>query len=216
MSFVTDFDGTITDDDFFVYVKEAFLDDTALAPWNRYLAGEITHFDALKQMFGSIRVNEEELINLIKKVNVDKWVIPTFEMLHKAQIPIYIASAGCDYYIKLLIGHEIEKYGVTLVTNRSSYSQLSGLMIERLPKDSPFYNEEIGISKAGIVNHLLQGGKRVVFAGDGPPDFEPAKLADTVFAKKILLEKCEKEGLKTKKFNDYQDIYTFFESELAK
>jgi len=216
IAFVTDFDGTITDEDFFQYVKEAFFDDSALVPWQQYLEGKLSHFDALKQMYGTLRVCENDLIALVKKVNIDEWVLPTFKLLYDANIPIYIASAGCDYYINLLMGNEIEKYSATLITNSSRYSQTDGLIMERPPEDSQFYDKCVGISKKKIVSLLQQGGKRIVFAGDGPPDIEPARIADTVFTKKILLEKCVNEGIKTEEFSNYKDIYTFFESELIK
>ena len=209
IAFVTDFDGTITDDDFFQYVKDAFLDESALAPWQLYLEGKTTHFEALKQIYGSLRVSEDELVDLVKKVSVDEWLIPTFEMLHNAQIPIYIASAGCDYYINLLIGDIIDKYGVRLVTNDSSYTQGGGLLMEK-PLESSYYDENVGISKRKIIAQLKESGWNVVFAGDGPPDIEPARLADIVFAKKILLDKCMAEGISIEGFNSYRDIYRYF------
>ena len=216
LALVTDFDGTITDDDFFQYVKDAFFDDSVLVPWGHYLEGNLSHFDALKQIYGTLRASEGEIINLVKKVSVDKWVIPTFKLLHEAKIPIYIASAGCDYYINLLLGKEIEQYGAKLITNSSSYSQAGGLLMERPAKDSPFYDEGVGISKKKIVETLHKDGKHVIFAGDGPPDIEPARVADVVFARHILLEKCIGEGVKTEDFNGYKDIYNYFESELTK
>ena len=50
-AFVSDFDGTITGDDFFAYASEAFFDEKSLTPWRRFKKGEITHFEALKEMF---------------------------------------------------------------------------------------------------------------------------------------------------------------------
>ena len=215
ISFVSDFDGTITDDDFFAYVKDAFFDDTVLKPWHLYLDGELSHFEALKQIYGTLRVSEEELRDLVKKVKIDEWVMPTFELCFNAKIPIYVASAGCDFYINLLIGKEIEKFNITLITNESTYSQASGLFMERPPKESPFYDENVGISKKEIVRVLKEDGYRVIFAGDGPPDIEPAKLSDVVFAKKLLLEKCQKEGISTEVFNDFRNIYSFLEREIS-
>ena len=216
ITFVTDFDGTISDDDFFEYVKNAYFDDSVLEPWRRYLAGELSHFDALKQIYGSLRVSEGEIKESIKKVRLDEWAIPTFKLCYASQIPIYIVSAGCDYYINLLIGGEIEEYKINLITNHSAYSQIAGLCMEKPPKDSPFYDENIGISKKEVVKVLQESGERVIFAGDGPPDIEPARLADVVFAKKILLENCKNEGIKTESFNNFKDIYSFFEREIAK
>ena len=49
-------------------------------------------------------------------------------------------------------------------------------------------------------------GYFTVYAGDGRPDIKAAKSADAVFAKGILAALCEKENIKTLKFNDFGDI----------
>jgi 2-hydroxy-3-keto-5-methylthiopentenyl-1-phosphate phosphatase len=65
------------------------------------------------------------------------------------------------------------------------------------------------------VQALQDKGECVVYAGDGPPDLEPARFADVVFAKKILLNNCKNEGIKTEVFRDFKDIYHFFERMIA-
>ena len=77
----------------------------------------------------------------------------------------------------------------------------------RPPYDSEFYDARVGISKAGVVQSLKRQGYDVVFAGDGPPDFAPAQIADVVFAKKILLEKCLEANIKTQPFETFDDVY---------
>ena len=203
---VIDFDGTITDDDFFIYVRDAFLNDNALKPWRLYLDNRITHFNALKQIYGSLRVSEEEINQLIENVKIDGSALELFEYCFNKNIPVYIASAGCDYYIKRLIGDKIKEYNINLITNTGYYSKEKGLVIEPPPVDAWYYNESNGISKANIVNHLKNKNYHVIFAGDGPPDIEPAKVADIVFAKKILLEKCIELGIKTRNFLTCQEI----------
>ena len=210
---VIDFDGTITDEDFFVYLKEAYLDENSLEPWERYMDGKLTHFNALKEIFSTLRVNEADLQTLISQVKVDDWAIPLFELCNRLQIPIYIASAGCDYYINHIL--DIKKYGITLITNSSTYSQTEGLKMLLSKTDNPYYDENTGISKRKVVELLHNDGYRVIFAGDGPPDIEPAKIADVVFAKKILLEKCLAHGIPTETFDTCKDIYSFIEREAA-
>ena len=209
LALVIDFDGTITDDDFFVYVRDAYFDDKALAPWRQYLNGELTHFNALKQIYGTLRVSEEEINRLVEKVKIDKSALELFKYCFNNNIPVYIASAGCDYYIKRLIGNEIQKYNITLITNTSYYNKDEGLVMQSPPVDSWYYKESTGISKASIVEYLKKNGHFVVFAGDGPPDIEPAKIADAVFAKKILLEKCIELGISTEEFIICEQIINY-------
>lgn len=208
-AFVTDFDGTITDDDFFNHIATQYFNEEALKPWHEYMKGNKTHFDALNEMFSGLKVPTDEFNQFISKIAVDKYFSSTIEMCFSKNIPIYICSAGCDYYINLLIGDLIKKYHITLVTNKSSYCPLKGLNMQKPAKDSPYYDEKIGISKASIVKKLHDLGYKVIYAGDGPPDIEAAKIADIVFAKKILLSKCQELGIKTMKFNDFNDISNF-------
>lgn len=70
-AFVSDFDGTITGDDFFTYASAAFFDEKSLTPWRRFKKGEITHFEALKEMFEKIRVSCGEFNAFMDKIPVD-------------------------------------------------------------------------------------------------------------------------------------------------
>lgn len=211
IALVTDFDGTIIFDDIFWFLVDHYLDKEQLEPWNQYLRGELNHFDALNQIFQNLRVSEEELNNFVKGIKPDEYFLPTVELCKEKHIPIYITSAGCDYYINKIIGDIITEYGITLITNKGEYSEETGLKMTPLPKDSPFYNKEIGISKKAVVEKLQEEGYKIIFAGDGKPDFAPAEISEVVFARKSLLKRCKEEGIKTERFQSYKDIYTFIE-----
>ena len=210
IAFVSDFDGTITDDDFFEYTTKTYFDEDALKPWKAYVAGKKNHFDALKEMFAKIRVEEKDLKGLIETINIDKNFEKVIKLCASKDIDLYICSAGNDYYIMQAIGNIIKKYNIKLVTNHGEYSKEDGLVMTAPEKTDPFYDEKIGISKSKLVQSLKDEGAFVVFAGDGPPDIAPARIADVVFAKKKLLKKCHDEKIKTKKFGDFSDIYTYF------
>lgn len=204
----TDFDGTISEDDFFWYVADSYFDKSALEPWNKYLRGELTHLEAMNAIFSQIRLPETELLAFIDTIRIDPEFAATAELCRHKGIPVYIASAGCDYYINRLLGSVIAANNIRLVTNHGVYSPHTGLVMHP-PADSPFYDPEVGISKAKVVDLLHDQGYRVVMAGDGPPDFPAAEKADEVFAKKILLEKCLQANIKTRTFNTFKDVYNF-------
>ncbi len=206
---VSDFDGTISGDDFFTHLSEVFFDDEMLAPWRRYLEGKETHFNALNAMFSQVHLPEDEFKKFIKTIHYDKKFFKAAELCVEKGIPVYICSAGCSYYIDILIGAEIKKYGIKLITNKGIYNPKDGLKMIAPKKSSPYYNEKVGISKKSIVKELKEKGYKVIFAGDGPPDFEPAQIADFVFAKKILLQKCLEAGVKTLGFKDFENVYNF-------
>ncbi len=209
IAFVSDFDGTITKDDFFNYVVDAYLDDTALSPWQEYRTGKKTQFDALNEIFGKIRVKETELDNLISQIYIDPHVNSVWDLCQDRNIPMYICSAGNDYYIKKLIGEDIKNYNIKLITNTATYSKEDGMQMEPLPLSSPFYDKDVGISKSKIIEKLKSDGYFVIFAGDGPPDVAPAMLSDVVFARKYLLSECQKLSKATQNFDSYKNIYNY-------
>ena len=208
-AFVSDFDGTITGDDFFTYASAAFFDEKSLTPWRRFKKGEITHFEALKEMFEKIRVSCGEFNAFMDKIPVDGGFAEGARICREKNMPVYICSAGCDYYIKYLIGNIIEKYGVALVANRGCYSPETGLVMQMPPADSPYFDPATGISKAAVVNRLHREGYEVIYDGDGLPDYEAAWNADVVFARRDLLSKCREAGIAARAFNDFGVINAY-------
>ncbi len=211
IAFVSDFDGTISDDDFFSYTTRAYFDENALAPWREFLTGKKTHFLALKEMFAQLHVPTTDLHQLIDSIHVDPDLDKTWRYCHEKGVSLYVCSAGNDYYIRRLIGDLIKKYDVTLVSNKGEYSAETGLVMTAPDESSPHYDKAVGISKLSVIEKLKSEGFFVVFAGDGPPDVEPAEKADVVFAKKFLLNACREKGIKTEPFSNFGDILAFFE-----
>lgn len=209
IALVTDFDGTITFEDFFWHIANKYFDEQSLEPWREYLSGKMSHINALNAMFSGIRIDNDEFIKFIKEIKFDKNFEKTVKLCQEQNIPVIICSAGCDYYINIMIGDIIKNYDIKVVTNHGVYDDKKGLIMIPPAKDSPYYDEKVGISKSSIVKKLHSKGYEVIFAGDGPPDFEPAKIAEVVFARKMLLEKCIEAGIKTKKFDSYMDIYNY-------
>lgn len=212
IAFVTDFDGTITKEDFFnLAVKRYFAGDNrcGLQPWQDFLDGKITHFQALNKIFNQVRDTKESFDALVDKIVIDDAFLKTVDLCRDAAIPMYILSAGCDYYINRVIGSVIKANDIHLITNKGVLTKEEGLRMIAPDEGSKYFHHDTGVSKAAVVQDLKEQGYFVIFAGDGLPDFAPAELADVVFAKSMLLDKCKQTGLKTEKFNDYNDIYDY-------
>lgn len=211
LALISDFDGTISEKDFFDSVIEKYFDESALEPWREFIRGEKTHFDALKEIFAQIHVPEEDLINFINNLHIDKKFFEVCSLCSENEIPIYICSAGCDYYIRIMIGHEIDDYNIKLVTNYSFYSPTMGLQMQRPFKTEKYYDFAVGINKAKLAEDMQSQGYKVIYCGDGIPDLGAARISDVVFAKSVLKEICQKEGITTQKFNDFNDVYRYIE-----
>lgn len=208
LALVTDFDGTISGDDFFDLIVNKYLTPDALEPWHLYLQGKMTHIEALGRVFAQIRIPEKELLAFIDRIPVDGAFFDTARYCKERKIPLYICSAGCDYYIKRILGDALEKYDICLVTNHGEYSPADGLKLIP-PRNSPFYDKDVGISKAEVVRFLQERGYKTVLCGDGPPDVAPARIADAVFAKKFLLKKCREANIITQPFNTFGDVLSY-------
>lgn len=207
---VTDFDGTMTGRDFFRVALEC-LPAAAASFWERYEAGEISHFEALAAIFAELRFPGEEMDALLARMELDEGITEACYRLHAHGWRLVIASAGCSWYIERLLaplGIEAEIHA-----NPGSFNEQHGLVMKP-PLGSPFFSRETGIDKTRLVKAALEGGT-VAFAGDGRPDLGPAVLVHPSrrFAKGRLAEELAKRG---EGFNRFQSWSGMVDSLLSR
>ena len=207
--FISDFDGTITKQDFFHMAAERILHRDSLQPWEEYHAGRLTHIEALNRIFADIRLSQKEMNAFIATIRVDRAFFAVAALCRKLKIPMQICSAGTEYYVKKRIGRTLKKYNIGILSNGGKYSPKTGLLMIPPPPSSPFYDEDAGISKAAFVQSFKDKGFFVIFAGDGRPDIKAARIADKVFARDLLLELCRKEGLVAQPLKTFKDISAY-------
>lgn len=182
---VSDFDGTMTDRDFFRLALEC-LPRAAASFWEDYKQGEITHFQALTSIFSGLRYPESKIETLLTRMELDPGIGTACLRLRSEGWRLIIASAGCAWYIeKLLAPLGID---AKIHANPGHFTQEEGLVME-FPFSSPYFCRETGIDKTRLVQTALGQGI-VAFAGDGRPDLGPALLVDPSmrFAKGRLAE----------------------------
>jgi 2-hydroxy-3-keto-5-methylthiopentenyl-1-phosphate phosphatase len=114
-----------------------------------------------------------------------------------------ITSSGIDFYIKAIL----EKHDLGVVpflANRGIWVKGLGLVIEEGMVNEDC--DQCGNCKTMLVEQYQARGARVLFVGDGITDECAASKADMVFARRSLLEFCEKEGLLHMSFDTFNDI----------
>ena len=168
---VTDFDGTMTERDFYQLVLERVPPNTPDF-WGQYLAGRLSHFDAINALFGAYRPGEAALISLTRRMGIDPDLHEAVTGLGAAGWDVVVASAGCAWYIERLL----RESRVSIEIHANPGIVEDGRLLMKLPRDSPFFSEETGINKRGVIQKALATYSVVAFAGDGPPDLEPALL----------------------------------------
>ena len=170
---VSDFDGTMTKFDFFDLARRDLPSAADHDYWQDYVAGKITHFEALAGIFGSIRADWPGIENVLAGMQLDPTLKESVERLRAAGWDIVVASAGCGWYIERLLaqaGVELEVHA-----NPGVFAPETGLTLT-LPTASPYFKRETGIDKCAIVRAALARDPDAVFAGDGRPDLAPALL----------------------------------------
>ncbi len=205
---VSDFDGTMTANDFYKLVAERLLPPDALAPWAEYRAGRSTHFEALRDIFAHLRAPEAEILALVDDMAPDPLLAERVGRLAAAGWSVVVASAGCAWYIERILRGLRLSSRVEVHANPGVYDPATGLRMSPPPADSPFFCRETGVDKAAIVRFHLARGATVAFAGDGFAD-EPAALAAPVrlrFARADLAQALTTRGEFFHPFTRWADV----------
>lgn len=170
---VTDFDGTMTRFDFYALVERELLPPDTPDFWSDYRAGRLTHFEALSRYFASIRADEKTVLQLVNRMELDSNLHSAVQALRQNGWQVVIASAGCEWYIRRLLGQA--GVHVEIHANPGRFESGRGLIMEA-NRESPFFSPTHGVDKAAVVRHFRDSGHVVAFAGDGFPDVDASRL----------------------------------------
>ncbi len=202
---VTDFDGTMTRHDFYLLAARSLLPPDMPDYWSEYRAGRLTHFEALQSIFASIRADLATVRAVVDRMELDADLPQAISRLERSGWDVVVTSAGCDWYIRILL----DEVGVKLPvwSNPGRFESGRGLLME-LPRGSRYFSPTLGVDKAAVVRDGIASGRRVAFAGDGFPDAEAARLvpAELRFARGDLANVLGKEGLSFHRFERWSEI----------
>ena len=202
---VSDFDGTMTKNDFFDLARRDLPSAADHDFWQDYVAGKLTHFEALAGIFGSIRTDWAGIEKVLAGMELDPSLKASVARLRAAGWDVVVASAGCGWYIRHLLDRadvQLEVYA-----NPGVFAPETGLVLA-LPEQSPFFKRETGIDKCAIVRAALARDPRAVFAGDGRPDLAPASLVrpENRFARGWLAHHFAQRGEPFHPFETWSEI----------
>ena len=203
--FVTDFDGTLTRHDFYQLALESLIPPDVENYWEAYRAGRISHFEALRLYFSEIQGSEFDVLAVLDQMELVSGLASAVNELEGAGWKIVVASAGCQWYIDLLLS----RAGVELEVHANPGEFIAGRgLVMQMPPASPFRSLNLGVDKAAIVKHYQDRGCLVGFAGDGFPDVEAARLVPPRlrFARRDLAEVLQREQLPFRRFEIWTEI----------
>jgi 2-hydroxy-3-keto-5-methylthiopentenyl-1-phosphate phosphatase len=200
---VSDFDGTITETDFFTLIVQHHMPAGAPDFFEEWRTGKRTHFEAMQAYFAYAPEGDDALQALMRDTRPDPDFRQAVERLDRAGWDVIVVSAGCSWYIeRILAGAK-----VTIHASPGEIVPGGGLQM-RLPVDSPFFSPTHGIDKSAVMRDALARYETVAFAGDGPPDLGPALLAPPHlrFARRWLAEELSRRGDPYRAFHRWSDI----------
>ncbi|MFV8828197.1 MtnX-like HAD-IB family phosphatase [Alkalihalobacterium sp. APHAB7] len=190
-AFVSDFDGTISNQDFYCLVIEKYF-PAGRDLFKKWKAQELLDIDFLKTVFSSIHQSEEQIIKDILSLPIDDYV-PTFiRKVQEQNGDFFVLSAGTDYYIyHLLEKHEITN--VKIFSNEGFFREKNIHL--NIDETHRHYSKRYGIDKSKVIKELKKEYDTVYFIGDSEPDSHPAQYADLTFAKNGLQELLKEKNI---------------------
>lgn len=204
---LTDFDGTITTVDLgsqfiFKFVTES-LDDIERDFAKGKIGSRIAYEKIAARLKGS-RGNMLEHVLAIEKL--DPYFLEFCSLCREKNIDVKIVSDGFDFYIEAILS----KYNLTFMeyySNKAVFGEDSSFSVE-FPGRNDFCGR-CGTCKSRILNSYRLIYDEIIYLGDGYSDFCPSRYADMVFAKKLLYQRCEREGTPCLPFNDFSEINAY-------
>lgn len=202
--FISDFDGTLTEKDFYKIISDKYLMEECKPLYDDWKNKKLKDVEYLGYVFNNIGRNSEEIDEDIMKITIDPFTEDFVKNIKKANGEFVIVSAGTSYYIdKVLSKHHIE--GINIYSNKGIYKDYGIHFV--LDENSEFYSDIYGIDKLLVVTKLKETYKKIYYAGDSGPDLKPALIADVVFAKGELIDLLKKENKEFIEFENFSEIW---------
>ena len=209
--FVSDFDATITQRDFFLLFMDRFLGEEGQRYLAAYRQRNNPSYQFLNDVFAMYRITEEEYQQLVAEIVFDGAFSDFLQLLKVKEMDHLILSAGTDLYIKdalKLNGFPAQR----IISNQGVLAD--GHIQLQHEATSPFFSEQYGIDKGKVIRWLRAEYDTIYFAGDSLPDVSAAEEADVVFAKAALRKyyQEDKSG-KIRPFTNYAEIIAALQAE---
>jgi len=204
--FISDYDGTITDKNFYSLLAERYVPADAPDYFAQYREGRISHFEAMTAYFRFAPTEQQGLEELLAASQPDPDLGVSAALLERAGWELWVVSAGSSWYVERVLRRA--DVAATVYSNPGRLENGRGLVLEKLDPSSPYYSASMGVDKSAVVRHALHIAETVAFAGDGPPDLQPALLVQPEwrFARGFLAEELRARGEAFQPFSRWSEI----------
>ena len=172
--FISDFDGTMTPQDFFLQIMYRYEHDKIFSSSLK------SGFELLSDVFGNIDLSEDDLQKEIEHIPLDPYFVDAVKLVRSCGGDFLILSAGCKYYIERKLKAEGIN-NIDIIANDGFYKN-GGIELIK-DREGSFYCEKFGIDKEKVVKHFRGKYETIAYAGDSFVDFDACKLCDFKFSR---------------------------------
>lgn len=192
---LTDFDGTISAVDVGNKVLSHFTRNRWSDIDRAYVKGNMGSREAYGRIAPLMCVNPERFkAYVLKLAKIDPCFAGFYRLARKKGVDVKIVSDGLDFYIRSIMQkHRMGE--IECFSNRVVFGRDDSLTFH-FPQSNPLCGR-CGTCKNKILNEHRLLYEKIIYVGDGHSDICPSRCADLVFAKDVLLRKCEEEDAVT-------------------
>lgn len=211
-----DFDGTITLRDNIMAIMRRFAPKGWESTADQIYSQEISIREGVERLFAMLPGSlEKEIIQFTLE---QAEIRPGFERLLKYAeeqgLLFFVVSGGIDFFIDPLLA-PFKLAQEQVFRNESDFSGDRIKIIWTHPCDEQC-DVDCGLCKVSIIRSYSSEDYFKIVIGDSITDLAGAKLADVVFARGFLLEKCQELGLRHYAYETFDDIVDVLRTELWK
>lgn len=208
---ISDFDGTISTMD----VGSRVLSHFTRKNWDdidrQYVKGLIGSRVAYNKIAPLMTVNPARLnAYVLKLAKIDPFFVKFYRLARKKGVDVKIVSDGLDFYIRSIM--EKHRLGeIEFYSNAVVFGPNDSLMFN-FPQSNALCGR-CGTCKNKILNDHRLMYEKIIYVGNGHSDICPSRWADLVFAKDVLLKKCEEEGTTPyRPFDDFSAVSDYLKN----
>jgi len=208
---ISDFDGTICTVDLGNKVLSHFTQKSWGDIDREYIKGSIGSREAYSKISPLMAVNPVRLNKYVLKLaKIDPFFLKFYRLAKKKGVDVKIVSDGLDFYIRAVMEkHHLGE--IEFFSNVVVFGQNDSLIFE-FPQANALCGR-CGTCKNKILNDHRLMYEKIIYIGDGHSDICPSRCADLVFAKDVLLRKCEEEGTTPyQPFHDFSAISEYLKN----
>jgi len=202
-----DFDGTITENDNIIAIMKHFRPDGWETIVADIIAQRITIQHGVGQLFALLPTSrrEEIVAFALDNMRIRAGFAELLQLCRERGIRFLVTSGGIDFFVQPTLAPFAIEPG-DIYCNGSDFGGESILITWPHACDEACAGGGCGMCKTRIIRRFPQNRYTRILIGDSVTDFEGAKLADLIFARSHLIDKCAELGMPYVPFETFHTV----------